>query len=160
MPCGCAACDYEPRSLLFFVPSLRWEFVRVLATAMRKEPARRSTLRRVRVSSGLAIEFFRPGVLNYEGVAIWLEAHKQNFATGRPADDMTPLARFGELSLGFVFQALVPLVLILMAYAAFARERETGTLRLLLATGMAPGQLFVGKFLRLGASASNRIAGA
>lgn len=59
----------------------------------------------------LPLSFFDPGVVSFEGVAIWLEAHKRNFATGRPADDMTPLARFGELSLSFVFQALVPLAL-------------------------------------------------
>ncbi|MEZ5514448.1 MAG: DUF3526 domain-containing protein [Steroidobacteraceae bacterium] len=101
----------------------------------------------------LPLSFFDPGVVSFEGVAIWLEAHKRNFATGRPADDMTPLARFGELSLSFVFQALVPLALILMAYAAFSRERETGTLRLLLATGVTPGQLFIGKFLGIFAAA-------
>jgi len=101
----------------------------------------------------LPLSFFDPGVLSYEGVSIWLEAHKRNFAAGRPADDMTALARFGELSLGFVFQALVPLGLLLMAYAAFSSERESGTLRQLLASGVTPAQLFVGKFLGLGGAA-------
>ncbi len=100
----------------------------------------------------LPLGFFDPGVLPYEGVSVWLEAHKRNFASGRPADDMTPLARFGELSLAFVFQALVPLALILVGYSAFSAERESGTLRLVLSSGITPMQLFVGKFLGLGAA--------
>jgi ABC-2 type transport system permease protein len=101
----------------------------------------------------LPLAFFDPGVLPYAGVSIWLEAHKQNFAAGRPADDMTPLARFGELSLAFILQALVPLGLLLMGHAAFAGEREQGTLRQVLASGITPGRLFVGKFVGIGAAA-------
>lgn len=101
----------------------------------------------------LPLSFFDPGVLPYEGVSVWLEAHKQNFASGRPADDMTSLARFGELSLSFLMQALLPLGLILIGYASFSGERETGTLRQVLASGVTPGQLFVGKFIGLSAAA-------
>lgn len=101
----------------------------------------------------LPLGFFDPGVSSYEGVSIWLEAHKRNFAAGRPADDMTALVRFGELSLAFVFQALVPLGLILMAYGAFSAERDSGTLRQVLASGVTPAQLFLGKFAGLGAAA-------
>ena len=101
----------------------------------------------------LPLSFFDPGVSPYDGVSVWLEAHKQNFATGRPADDMTSLVRFGELSLGFILQALLPLGLILIGYAAFSSERETGTLRQVLASGVTPGQLFVGKFIGLSAAA-------
>lgn len=100
----------------------------------------------------LPLGFFDPGVQAFEGVSIWLEAHKRNFANGRPADDMTALGRFGELSLAFVFQALMPLALILLGYGAFAREREVGTLRQVLSTGVSAAQVFVGKFLGLGAA--------
>ena len=101
----------------------------------------------------LALEFFDPGVSNFEGVSIWLEAHKQNFALGRPADDMTALARFGELSLAFIFQALVPLALILLAYPAIAAERESGTLRQVLASGVSANKFFMGKLLGLSGAA-------
>ena len=100
----------------------------------------------------LPFAFFDAGVLPYAGVSIWLEAHKQNFAEGRPADDATPLARFGELTLAFILQALVPLALLLAAHASFAGEREQGTLRQVLASGISPLRLFVGKFLGLGAA--------
>jgi ABC-2 type transport system permease protein len=96
------------------------------------------------------LAFFDTGVSAYEGVAIWLEAHKRNFAQGRPADDATGLARFGELTLGFVMQVLLPLAIVLVAYPAFAAERENGTLRQVLSTGASPAQLFSGKFLGLG----------
>ncbi len=101
----------------------------------------------------LPLAFFDPGVLPYAGVSIWLEAHKQNFATGRPADDMTPLARFGELSLAFILQSLVPLGLLVMSHAALTGEREHGTLRQVLASGITPARLFIGKFTGIGAAA-------
>ena len=106
----------------------------------------------------LPLSFFDPGVVPFEGVSIWLEAHKRNFATGRPADDMTDLARFGELSIAFVLQALVPLALILIGYPAFSQEREAGTLRQVLSSGISPLQLFAGKFLGLSAAFSMLIA--
>ena len=77
----------------------------------------------------LPLAFFDPGVSSYEGVSIWLEAHKRNFATGRPADDMTPLLRFGELSLAVVFQTLLPVGLILWptrVWRASARAAPCG----------------------------------
>lgn len=100
----------------------------------------------------LPLAFFDPGVQAFEGVSIWLEAHKRNFATGRPADDAAPLARFGELSLAFIYQTLLPLGILLLAYPAFAAERDTGTLRQLMATGVDGRALFVGKFLGIGAA--------
>jgi ABC-2 type transport system permease protein len=102
--------------------------------------------------SALPLAFFDPGVQAFEGVSIWLEAHKRNFATGRPADDAAPLARFGELSLAFIYQALLPLGILLLAYPAFAAERDTGTLRQLMATGVDGRRLFVGKFIGIGAA--------
>jgi len=101
----------------------------------------------------LPLTFFDSGVQAFEGVSIWLEAHKRNFAVGRPADDMSPLSRFGEISLAYLLQVLLPLILLLVAYPSFAAERESGTLRQLLVSGVAGGQLFLGKFVGLAASA-------
>jgi ABC-2 type transport system permease protein len=98
------------------------------------------------------LSFFDPGVIAFEGVSVWLEAHKRNFASGRPIEDMTALARFGELSLAFILQALLPLALILAAYPAFTAERESGTLRQVLSAGVTPAQVLVGKFLGIGAA--------
>ncbi|MBK8162241.1 MAG: DUF3526 domain-containing protein [Gammaproteobacteria bacterium] len=90
-----------------------------------------------------------PGVDAYVGSAVWLEAHKQNEAQFRPARDTTLVARLGNLSLAFVLQTVIPLVAILLGYAAFAGEREQGTLRQLLSLGVHPTDLLLGKGLAL-----------
>lgn len=100
----------------------------------------------------LPLAFFDPGVQAFEGVSIWLEAHRRNFPTGRPADDLPSLLQFGELSLAFILQVLLPLGVVLLAYSAFAGERESGTLRLVMSSGVTGEQLFLGKFLGLGSA--------
>jgi ABC-2 type transport system permease protein len=87
------------------------------------------------------------GTDNYTGVAVWLEAHKQNEFKYKPARDANTLARFGELTAAGVLQVLVPLLIILMSFSAFAGEREQGTLRLLLSLGVPRPQLAMGKAL-------------
>lgn len=87
------------------------------------------------------------GADNYTGVAVWLEAHKQNEFKYKPARDANTLARFGDLTASSVLQLLVPLLVILMSFSAFAGEREQGTLRLLLSMGVARKTLAMGKAL-------------
>jgi ABC-2 type transport system permease protein len=88
-----------------------------------------------------------PGVDAYTGVAVWLEAHKRNDLKYRPAQDATAVARFGELTAASVLQLLVPLLIILLAFPAFAGERDQGTLRQLLSLGVRPRDLALGKAL-------------
>lgn len=88
-----------------------------------------------------------PGVQAYLGSAVFLEAHRQNEPLHRPAQDGTALQRFGDLSPALVGQALLPLLVILLGYAAFTGERERGTLRQLLALGVQPLHLLLGKAL-------------
>jgi len=87
------------------------------------------------------------GADNYTGVAVWLEAHKQNEFKYKPARDANTLARFGDLTASSVMQLLIPLLIILMSFSAFAGEREQGTLRLLLSMGVAKDKLALGKAL-------------
>lgn len=93
------------------------------------------------------LSFFDTGVSSYQGVSVWLEAHKQNRAEGRPADDMTVLARFGELTVAYTLQILLPLLIILLAFPAFAGEREQGTLRQVVSMGVKSTDLLFGKAL-------------
>jgi ABC-2 type transport system permease protein len=93
------------------------------------------------------LSFFDTGVTSFTGVSIWLEAHKQNFAEGEPARDATAIARFGELTAAFTLQLLLPLLVILLSFGAFAGEREQGTLRQVLSTGVSSTHLLIGKAL-------------
>lgn len=88
-----------------------------------------------------------PGIDPYVGVASWLEAHKQNDFKFKPAQDGTALQRLGELTGATVLQLLMPLMIILLTFSAFAAERESGTLRQLLSLGVARSDLAWGKAL-------------
>jgi len=85
------------------------------------------------------------GVDPYMGVAVWLEAHKQNEFKYRPAQDRTAVQRFGELTAAESLQVLFPLFIVLMTFAAFAGEREQGTLRQLVSLGVSRRDLALGK---------------
>lgn len=87
------------------------------------------------------------GVDPMVGVTAWLEAHKQNEFKYRPAQDATAVQRLGELTGAAVLQLLVPLVIVLLTFSAFAGEREQGTLRQLLSLGVNRRTLAAGKAL-------------
>lgn len=93
------------------------------------------------------LSFVDQGVDPYVGVFAWLEAHKQNDFKYRPAQDATALERFGAWTAASVLQLLVPLLIIMIAFPAFAGEREQGTLRQLLSLGLRPRELILGKAL-------------
>jgi ABC-2 type transport system permease protein len=92
------------------------------------------------------------GIDPYMGVAVWLEAHKQNDFKFRPAQDRTAVQRFGEMTGAEVLQLLLPLFIVLMTFAAFAGEREQGTLRQLLSLGVSPQNLALGKAMGVAAA--------
>ena len=88
---------------------------------------------------------FDPGSLDYAGQAVWLVAHVQNPAEFRYAEGQGDLARFVTLSPAWVMQYIMPLVLILLLFGAYAGEREDGTLRQAMTYGASPDILFRGK---------------
>jgi len=59
------------------------------------------------------------------------------------------LLRFGQLTPAFVLQVLAPLLLVFVGHACVARERESGTLRILLAQGVGGRHIVLGKLLAL-----------
>jgi ABC-2 type transport system permease protein len=85
------------------------------------------------------------GMDEYLGVSVWMEAHKQNSVSNRTAHDMADVSRFGSLTVGFVMQFLLPLVIVLLTFNAVSKERESGTLRILLSTHTSGVQLLAGK---------------
>jgi len=95
----------------------------------------------------LAPAFLDPGVEPYTGIAVWLEAHKQNETIFRPSEDATVAQRFGDMTVALVLQTVVPLVIIMLGFNTFAGERERGTLRQLLSVGLRARDLAAGKLL-------------
>ncbi|MCX2864265.1 DUF3526 domain-containing protein [Paucibacter sp. PLA-PC-4] len=97
---------------------------------------------------------FDAGVDAYTGHTLFLEGHRQNSANFGDVRQSSLLLRFGQLTPAFVLQVLAPLLLIFVGHASLARERESGTLRVLLAQGVAPGQIVAGKVLAMSAVAA------
>jgi ABC-2 type transport system permease protein len=93
------------------------------------------------------LTLFDAGVNQFAGVAVWLEAHKQNEFQFRPAQDRSSVSRLGQLTAAATLQYLMPLLIILLAYTKFAGDREDGTLRQILAAGVESWRLAIGKAL-------------
>jgi ABC-2 type transport system permease protein len=96
------------------------------------------------------LTLFDSGVNAYTGVAAWLEAHKQNEFQFRPAQDQSSVARFGELTAAATLQFLMPVLIMLQAFARFSGEREDGTLRQIVAAGVPRRMLAAGKVVGVG----------
>jgi ABC-2 type transport system permease protein len=92
---------------------------------------------------------FDPGTDAFTGYTLFLEGHRQNSANFGEARQSSLLLRFGQLSPALVLQLLAPLLLVFIGHGVIAREREAGTLRLLLAQGLPAGPLLAGKGLAL-----------
>lgn len=89
------------------------------------------------------------GVDKYTGTSIFLEAHNRNEAAFSAAADQTGLARFGDLTPDFVLLFIMPLLIILLGYNSFTKEREMGTLTLLKSQGISNWNWMMGKWLAL-----------
>lgn len=85
------------------------------------------------------------GLDAYTGTSVYLEAHYQHEFMFRPAQDHSSMIRFGELSTAMVLNFLLPLLIIFLAFPAFTKEKESGTLRLLMSQGVAVRTLVWGK---------------
>jgi ABC-2 type transport system permease protein len=92
---------------------------------------------------------FDPGVDAVTGQSIYLEGHRQNtamFADTRAAAD---LGGFAALTPANLYQLLIPLLLIIIGHGVVLRERESGTLSVLLAQGQTGLAIAGGKALAL-----------
>jgi ABC-2 type transport system permease protein len=92
---------------------------------------------------------FDPGLTPYLGSAIWMEAHWQNPANARAAEDMLEAQRFADLTPAWMLQVVAPLVILALGFALLARERETGLWRAIAVSGLSPGRLLVLRFASL-----------
>ncbi|MBN7796015.1 ABC transporter permease [Parahaliea mediterranea] len=92
---------------------------------------------------------FDPGIDAYTGHTLFLEAHRQNGANFGDVRQSSLLLRFGQLTPAFILQVLAPLLLVFVGHNCVTRERESGTLRVLLSQGLGSGQVVMGKLLAL-----------
>ncbi|GGX03228.1 ABC transporter permease [Pigmentiphaga litoralis] len=104
---------------------------------------------------------FDSGIDAYTGTMIFLEGHRQNTANFGDARQSSSLLRFGQLTPAFVLQTLAPLLLVFLGFGLVARERASGTLRILITQGVSGRQVVAGKALALlGAAAVVLLPGA
>ncbi|MDM0018850.1 DUF3526 domain-containing protein [Variovorax saccharolyticus] len=92
---------------------------------------------------------FDAGIDAYTGHTLFLEGHRQNSANFGDVRQSSLLLRFGQLTPAFVLQLLAPLLLVFVGHGVVAREREGGTLRILLAQGVKARDLVLGKLLAM-----------
>jgi ABC-2 type transport system permease protein len=92
---------------------------------------------------------FDAGIDSFTGHTLFLEGHRQNSANFGDARQSSLLLRFGQLTPAFVLQVLAPLLLIFIGFAVVARERQSGTLKVLLAQGVRPVHFMLGKLLSM-----------
>ncbi|AUP77315.1 ABC transporter permease [Flavivirga eckloniae] len=95
------------------------------------------------------LSIFDLGLENFVGNAVFLEAHKQNTVNFSEASMSTGLLRFGEVSLAMLLKVIIPLLIFYLGFATVARERENGTLKLLIGQGITRKEIVFGKWLGL-----------
>ena len=96
-----------------------------------------------------ALAVLDPGVDPYTGTVIFLEGHRQNSATFSPAYSGAQAGPFALLTPALSYQLLVPLLLIIMGFSTVTREREAGTDRQLVTSGVSPTTIWLGKTVAL-----------
>jgi ABC-2 type transport system permease protein len=94
-----------------------------------------------------ALSFLDFGLDTYTGTAVYLEAHQQNSANFSQVQQSGAMIRFGEMTVAFVLQLLVPLLIIFLCFGAFTQEREDGTLKVLLSQGISMQQIAQAKIV-------------
>lgn len=108
------------------------------------------------VAAHAGITVFRPlhplavfdsGVDDAVGQSVFLEPHRRSLLTNHAAEHSSRPSQFAELTVALTFQTLIPLLIVLLTFAAIAGEREQGTLRLLASLGVRPWTVIAGKAL-------------
>ena len=90
---------------------------------------------------------FDPGVVDYAGIALWMEAHYQHPAVFRRVEDVGDARIFANFSPAWILQYGAPLFVFLALFSSIAGEREHGTLRQIVASGVRTRDLIAGKLL-------------
>lgn len=94
-----------------------------------------------------SLTVFDPGAVPYCGSRLFLQSHQQSAATEPPQRDELNLLQNESYSPAVLLQQVGPLLIIILGHASIAREKEGGTLAMLLTTGTRWHFLVVGKCL-------------
>jgi ABC-2 type transport system permease protein len=86
-----------------------------------------------------------PGVSAFMGRTVKMEAHRRNLSSHSAAQDSGGLQRMGAFSVASVLLQLVPLLIIALGYGLWSLERERGTLRQVISSGVDRKILLWGK---------------
>lgn len=92
---------------------------------------------------------FDYGLESFTGSTVFLEAHRQNSVNFSEATFSTGMLRFGELSLALLLQLVLPLILFFTGFSSVARDKQNGTLKILLSQGATWRELLFGKSIGL-----------
>lgn len=75
-----------------------------------------------------SLSIFDNGINTYSGSFIYLEAHRQNDFICAPAQNASIFIRMGELNLSFLFQIVLPLLIVTLCIGMFNTEKSSGLL--------------------------------
>lgn len=92
---------------------------------------------------------FDPGAVSDFGSTIFLQSHHQSAAKNKPQPDEINLLQNEAYSPAVLLTLIGPLLIIVLGSASIAREKEGGTLAILLTTGASWPAIVVGKGLAL-----------
>lgn len=93
--------------------------------------------------------FFDPGIHNFLGNVVFLEAHQQNTINSSEASYSSGLLRFGYFSASMLLQMLVPLLIFFWGFNLVSQDRENGTLKIIFTQGASWKKVLWGKTLGL-----------
>ncbi|MCU0758037.1 MAG: DUF3526 domain-containing protein [Steroidobacteraceae bacterium] len=96
---------------------------------------------------------FDPGLSDFLGSSVFIEAHAQNPARHRPIEAGAALSRFSGFSAAWALQAVAPLLVILAGFATMSGEVARDRLRHELGAGASAAALVGGRLIALAAAA-------
>jgi len=89
------------------------------------------------------------GINSVTGNVLRLEGHTQNDVMFSEASQSLLMSKFGKLKPSLLFQFLIPLFLIFIAFNTYTDERESGRLKLLVIQGASVSKIVFAKVLSI-----------
>ena len=89
------------------------------------------------------------GVNAVTGLVLRLEGHKQNEVAFSESSQSLTISTFGKLKVSLLFQFIIPLFLIFLAFNTYTSEISSGRLKLLLIQGNSMSKLIFAKIFTL-----------